>query len=808
MSRRSIIVALGAVATCFALLSGTAAAQQAEPTAKSSSKPATLVSVWTYVGPRAALANATITLTDASGRLLGKGRTSKTGSYKFDVTGRKALKFPLTVRTAGGAPTALLPSGRTVSFGRFKGHLSAPVFGVRNEPITQVSLISTVAGKIAKAKTRAAYDAATAKVERTLGFGKVVPSDIMRLRNPHVGFRQLVGAVRRAGGFDAFADRVAEAAAAGRRVKHLRPPSANASGAISARLIRGAAPLARQSSTSSGPVCSAPLPDGQSTSDQVITDVAEIGVGALMKVAGAPSTASSSITGMAFAAAGVPTSESEAEAANSAIWNELQCIDEQIAYLQAEVADLTLMTLLTNATTCDSALQGPHVWQGYEDEISDNTSAPINPKDPNLIAYVGDWSTAVETCGDGINYSLNNKIPGYTTTGWQQMVLNTVGSSKWWSQSQVQDLQSFLSYWGARVYQQFILSNEVNNFNGTYTIAANDAAVNPNNTSVCKPGSTASSSTYCVYRSNIMQAYPPDLYSDELAVVKNGLAVNAIPLGVFSPTPIMSPAPAGMASSTNTYYKQTPASTQKGGGITNVNPGWFFNYYLNFTPVTAGGYGNELRLFNFGTTPSCLSKQLSPCPGTTASTSFAWGAVTYFNGLAKNGVNPKGYGTAVETYDNPQAANRTANNSTNGSLACGDVSDINSKNTMTGQTGLAALYAALNQAPNGGSGPLDGTGYDSGDVLYMVNDGNSYVTAQLKNNMAYLTWNGCMGNMVTGDTPLLSEMPIKPLFATMTSRAWWYGTETDSKGCTGTYGCTGSGASTASKFLPGNPPTS
>ena len=61
----------------------------------------------TYVGPRAALANATITLTDASGRLLGKGRTSKTGSYKFDVTGRKALKFPLTVRTAGGA----MPSG-------------------------------------------------------------------------------------------------------------------------------------------------------------------------------------------------------------------------------------------------------------------------------------------------------------------------------------------------------------------------------------------------------------------------------------------------------------------------------------------------------------------------------------------------------------------------------------------------------------------------------------------------------------------------------------------------------------------------
>ena len=791
MSRRSIIVALGAIATCFALLSGTAAAQQAEPTAKSSSKAPTRVTVWTYVGPRAGLANAKITLTDASGRLLGKGRTSKTGSYHFYVTGGKALKLPLMVRTSGGAPTALLPSGKTLSFGHFKGHLTAPVFGIKNEPITQVSLISTVADKIVTTNTRAAFNAATAKVVRTLGFPKSAPTDIMRLRNPHVGFRQLVGAVRRAGGFDAFADRIAEAAAAGKRVKHLRPPSADASGAISARLIRGGAPLTRQSSATTGPVCSAPLPDGTSTSDQVITDVAEIGVGALMKVAGAPSAASSSITGMAFAAAGVPTSESQAEADNAAILNELSCIDEQISYLEGQVGNLTLMTLLTNASSCDSALQGPHVWQGYEDEIGDNTSAPIDPTDKDLITYVDDWSTAVETCGDGINYSLNNKIPGYTTTGWQQMVLNTVGTSKWWSQSQVQTLQSFLSYWGTRVYQQFILSNEVNNFNGTYGIATNDAGVNSSNTSVCKPGSTASTSTYCVYRSNIMQAYPADLYSDELAVVKNGLAVNSIPLGVFSPKPIMSPAPAGMASATNTYYSQTPASTQQGGGITNVNPGWFFNYYLNFTPVTGGGYGNELRLFNFGTTPTCVSQQIKPCPGTTASTSFAWGAVNWFNGLAVNGVvNPKGYGTAVETYNNPQSANRTANNSSGGALACGDVSDINSKNAITGQTGLNALYDALNQAPNGGSGPLDGTGYGSGDVLYMVNDGNSYVTAQLRNNMAYLTWNGCMGDMVSGDTPLLTEMPIKPLFATMTSRSWW------------------SGASQAAKFLPTAPPTS
>lgn len=701
------------------------------------------------------------------------------------------MKLPLTVRTSGGTVTALLPSGRSVGRGTFKGHLSALVFGTTaREPITQVSLISTVAQKIAAADTRAAHATAFAKVERALGFDETVPSDIMRLRNNDVGFKQLVVAARRAGGFDAFVDHVAERAMSGKRVKHLRPPSANASGAISMRLIRGAAPLTTRQSSSSGPICSQPIPSGPSQSTQVITDVAEVGVGALMKVAGTPSSASSSITGMAFAAAGVPTSDSTAQAANAAIYNELLCIDEQLVILTEAVDQLELTADLTDATACADAIGGTNAWQAYEDTIGDGTSAPIDLNDPSLTTlYIPTWNTVATTCGSGINGSLWGSSGG-NKSAWQQVVYNTVGSSKWWNQGQVQQMQTFLSYWGTTLYQQFILSNEYDNYMNLMTAAKNAAGATTNSAgeSVCSSGSTTATKTFCVWRSNIMQAYPADLYSDELAVVKNGLAFNSIPLGVFSPAPIQNPAPANMASSVKTYYSQTPASAQKGGGITNVNPGWMFNYYLNFTPYTSGGYGNQLRLFNFGTPPTCVSKQLSPCPGpttTTSSASFAWNAANWFNAL---GVNPKGYGTAVQTYNNPQTTNRTPNSSANTGLVCSDASDINSTNNQ-GVKGLTALYNALNQAPNGGSGPLDGTGYGSGDVLYWIADGNSYVTIQLKNISAYLTWNGCMGNMVTGSTPLLTEMPIKPLFASLLARPWW------------------TGASTAAKFTPSNPTT-
>lgn len=791
MSRKSIIVALSALVASLALLTGTAAAQQGAPAPAAKAKTLKLVRTWSYVGPRGMLAGAKITLEDATGTTIASGTTSKTGSYAFDLSSRASVKLPLTVSTSGGTATALLPSGTFVRLGAFKGHLSSKVFNATTkEPITQVSLLSTAATLIAAADTRKAYGAALAKVERALGFSKTAPSDILRLRNRNVGFKQLLIASRRAGGFDAFAARVAEAAMAGKKVRNLRPPSANASGAISLRLIRGGTPMTRQSS-SSGPICSQPLPSGPSQSDQLITDVAEIGVGALMKVAGTPSSASASITGMAFAAAGVPTSDSTAEAANAAIYNELLCIDEQLVVLTEAVDQLSLTADLTDATNCADAIGGPNAWQGYEDTIGAGTSAPLDTTDPSVTGlYIPTWNTVSTTCGSGVNGSLWGSSGG-NKSAWQQVVYNTAGSSKWWTQAQNQQMQTFLSYWGTVLYQQFILSNEYDNYEGYLSAAKNAAGAWTNSAgqTVCNTGSTTSTKTFCVWRSNIVQAYPGDLYSDELGVVKNGMGVNAIPMGVFSPKPIMNPAPSGMASSTSKFYSQTPASAQQSGGITSVNPGWFFNYYLNFTPYNGSGEGNQLRLFNFGTTPTCLSKELNPCPGpttTTQSASFAWNSVNYFNGL---GINPKGYGTAVETYNNPQSVDRTPNNPAGGAMQCSDASDINSTNNQ-GTKGITALYNTLNQAPSGGSGPLDGTGYGSGDVLYMVNDGNSYVTMGLGATQSYFTWNGCMGNMKSGAAYALSVVPIKPLFATLTGRTWW------------------TGASKAATFTPSNPQTS
>ena len=117
MSRRSIVVALSALIASFALLAGTAAADQTASTSSKAKKAFSQpIRIWTSVGPRAGLANATVTITDATGKVVARARTSRTtGSVRIDLSGRKGLALPLMARTTGGAPTALLPSGKTIS---------------------------------------------------------------------------------------------------------------------------------------------------------------------------------------------------------------------------------------------------------------------------------------------------------------------------------------------------------------------------------------------------------------------------------------------------------------------------------------------------------------------------------------------------------------------------------------------------------------------------------------------------------------------------------------------------------------------
>ena len=761
------------------LFAGSAVAQETAEVvpAPAKAKVFNQVRTWSYVGPRGYLAGAKITLTDSKGRTIGKGVTSRRGTYTFRVSAKNAGKLPFTVTTSGGKVTAVAGNGKVFATA-FDGHLAARVFGATTRAgVVHVNLISTAADQIAG--SRRGNLKAVALVRRALGMRESTPHDVLRLRNSYVGFKQLLVASRKAGGFDEFASHVAKLAVLKKRVGNLKPASANASGAIPARLIRQR-PASRQSMGASTTICQVGVPSTGSTSDEVITDVADVGVGTLMKVAGLPTTATNDITGMALGAVGVSGGSVQSQDAQL-IASDLDCLGEQINYLSNQIAHLQFTMDVQAANNCVTAITDPNAWEGYNYLLSNPSQ--MSPSDPSFTGvYLPKWGAVGSSCGGSINNALWGTKGGQDSS-WNQLVKNTIGGSKWYSQQQVQQLQTFLSYWGTLVYQQFILSNEYDNYYKYNTAAsqAGGATTNSSGQTVCRSGSTYATASFCVYRSNIMQAYPPDLYSDEVGIIKNALAVNAIPVGVAEGAAITNPA-SGMAA-TQTKFRNNNATS---GSPKSGNPTWFWNYFLNFTPYNENGSGNYVKITSWGAM-SCVIKMLNNCPGpqtNSQATNVPWDAANYFN---NRGVNPKGYGSAVQTFDNPQKTPKYPNAPSGNGLACGDVSDLNSNNT-NGQSGVTALFNGVNQAPNGGNGPWNGLSV--GSTSYLVNDSNSWTAGRLTTGTALVAWNPCLGNGNSDGTGYsISSIPQTPVFATLLARTWW------------------AGVATAPTFYPANPVT-
>lgn len=278
-----------------------------------------------------------------------------------------------------------------------------------------------------------------------------------------------------------------------------------------------------------------------------------------------------------------------------------------------------------------------------------------------------------------------------------------------------------------------------------------------------------------------MQAYPAHLFSDELGVESSGIAVNAIPMGIYTGKPIVSPASGMAAANAKSALILSGAGANGSYSATSVNPAWYWNYALNFTSASSD-ISNGIGVYPFGGL-TCVKQVVAPCPGpTTTSTAYnaTWTGISYFNGL---GVNPKGYGSAVQTFDNPQALTRTANgpSGSDSTLTCADVADVNTSNN--GVSGLTTLFNGVNQAPNGGTPPWSGV--SPGDVLYMANDDGSHVDMRATGDVngkvgAYLQTYGCFGGTTTiGSLTSGGSLDAIPTtdhpFAVLTQRPWWTG---------------------------------
>ncbi len=752
----------------------------AGPASAATAKPKTLklVRTWSYVGPRGPLAGATVRLTDRTGRRIATCKSGSQGTCILDLRRVRNVRLPLEVSTSGG----------TVIGKRFRGHLHARAFDATTDGgIIQLNVISTAATGMAA--DRRGYDRAVKRVRRALGIPSAAPADYLRLRNGHVGFRQLGRAAVRAGGFDALAADIAKLAESGARLKGLRPKNANSSGAVRVRIA--AASAARASvRQSTAPTCSYPIPStpqGSSTSTEVITDVAQVGSAVLLDAAGVPE--ADMVVGMALAPLGQGSSTSDAQIA--AIQDDLACVGEDLNYLTVAVNNIQESLDVAGATDCENDLNGTNAWQGYQYLINNADTDPINSSNSSLMnVYLPVWGSIQTQCGGAIDTMLF----GQPSTGssssssggaWQQLVSNTLGTGKWYAQPQVQALQTFLSTWAGYEYEQFVLSNESENSLGAYEAARGSAGVatttvngqvaiqtNAAGNALCSTGSTSSTKSYCVWANNIVQAYPPNLYSDEIGTVTTGNAVNTIPGGMVAPNPLANATYAATSSS----LTDSNTSAKGSASATAMNPGWAWNYYLNFTKGSSSSYTNNLTMYYFtGGTPTCQKQYQSPCPIAGQDVpNFHQNAVTWFANL---GVNPNGYGSAVETFQNPQVTTRQP-------AAWSDVSDLGSAGAG-GQSATTVFYWAVNQL---GGSYQPWSSISASQVLYMTADTGSYFDGLYDSftdggdKPVTVAWKGNLGSTQSSTNyGKPTGIPSTPVFAFLTKRPWWAGASTAAK---------------------------
>jgi len=425
---------------------------------------------------------------------------------------------------------------------------------------------------------------------------------------------------------------------------------------------------------------------------------------------------------------------------------------------------------------------------------------PLNASNSALITDLGVWnpsnSMTVSDCGGTVG--TNNMLfgtEGGQASAWQQINSNyqsTPGGYAWYTALQVQQLQQFLSYWGTIEYYLFTLNNEYLNYCGsissysqascgTTTIctwtcpspAATSDEVNQQITdaatgyiemaqstggmvsgssTVCSTGTTSTSQSYCAAQSNIANAFPPDLYSDEIGIWNSetgtgaGLAVNAFPAGL--------------------------AMTNMNGQL-QLCAEEIFNLTNNKTATWSANASTQGAI-NFG--------QTSEAP-TTAS-------YAAFNAY---GINPAGLPSAIEQFSNPQAIRTLQPTSS-------QVASLTSPSYSQGDSGLTSwqfFVDSINQqAPSGYVFPVasewggltatsstsNGTGFFTADNVSSLEVYNQDATSCNGGTSECITTNDVFYNTIgeyhfQTTTHGTSHSPASPyphpVFGALLGRTWW-----------------------------------
>jgi len=770
-----------------------------------------LLRVWASVGPNAPLSGARIVVRSSNGRVLAQARTTNRGMRAFTLPGSRANKFPLSVTSYGGK----------VNGAAFHGHLRALAYSTGgNAPIVYPDLVSTsaialisrshgspigvtgsVGGPSASAAKALTYRAALSRVKATLKIDKFAPTEILRLTNNYVSWAKLNrGIHRNRGNFDGLTRDIA-ATAARHKSTSVFVPSRSAAGAserASKRLARSAQSSAPGGASATA-LCTSTIPNSNVSSGTPSTTTVEnfgaIATNGLLQVAGLPSSVASGLTGMVMSPFGSAAQSGSQQVATlltsdlQAVSTQLNCISQQIsnlstqdAAISAQVANLQFTTDVNTATSCANSITTD--FGNYQWMVQYSSVDPIGPTNSYITESEGgltSWGALTSSCGSAINNMLWGSSGGQGSA-WQQLNLNTQSGIGWYTQAQSQNLQLFLSYWSTLQYQQFVLTNEYDNYYGYFEPAQGAAgaaapAQTVNGISQCDADMYAANpNTYCAWASNVANAYPGDLYSDEVGIISNGQGVNAYPGGLTVDSGNSSNQATGCPTACTgsidgtpippgTDFYNGPAPSQ-----TTMQASWVINQFVARESYDSS-HGVE-GVWPFSTYSAAAAAQFNAQP-------------------INNEVNP----SAVETFLSPQAVHTQIPDGASGSGPLNGPGPGGATNAA--QTFVNAINAEptskWTNVPNVGA--LTGA---NGSTTFCA--GGDQVTAQNKmvpnpsghgpavsagtfNLVFQCAVNGWTGDPATGQT-------WTPVVGLLLGRTWW------------------AGSSSAASYVPPQPPLS
>ena len=489
--------------------------------------------IWVSAGPLAYLSGGRVVVRNAKGVVLATGQTGQRGTLTLGVDQAAASNGPLQIAASGGMANGV----------RFAGHLSAEaMIKDPNASVVHVDLLSTAA-ELLRAHGYS-YASGMAAARDALGIGIGAPVDVLRVGNIHVGPVELAAAASKPGGVDAVIRRIVAAAASHKTINELHPfDLAQRNPALLQKLTQSqrapsvsqTAPLSSQTLTASqSAVCTSGLGDATSSSASSvnIADYGAIGIGSLLEVAGTPSPVNDAITGMLLSSVGIDNKSPELAAIEN-VERQLDCISQQIVYLQEQIALLTFRVDVATAAACDAEVDNS--WRDYLFAVNSAETDPLNKENASLAQeWIPEWTHMGETCGAVINHMLFGTVGG-AGSAWQDLAGGYQKSYNWYTALQVQQLQSFLSYWGTKTYEQFVMTNEVYNYHGTFPAAQSAAGGGSSGSTACAFGATNSPGTFCTWQQAIQSAYPGNLYTDEIGMPASGLSLSAYPAGLTLP---------------------------------------------------------------------------------------------------------------------------------------------------------------------------------------------------------------------------------------------------------------------------------